>query len=391
MSKDKPAQDLLRKVMEADPSELSKLILEDDDQSPAFFYARILLAYWRSQIEDLKSLAIQVSKNSHNLDSDWQAIHYLSQFRIAIRNLQILEKLPERPVLDSELWDAEIAFVEAMYFETQNNDSLAEKLYLQAQKLFHKSSAYKKASKAFHNAIAARSRIFPSRKYINEYQEAAEYARRAGDFATEAAALNNLSREFQLIKAPFVALRYVNSALELLRRSAYGSYTFYMALCHRCQINLELDHRDAARIDFEEASAADFPEIKNSVVVLRQWMADKKIEIHSDKVTNQETKHTPPTWIERQEQGPLNLVGKKALSELEAELIQILSKGPQDRHSLIAKLWDQSIDFFHLENRLKQLLFRIRKKHPNLIGYGMNQYYLKTDTADTDFPKTAEL
>lgn len=54
-------------------------------------------------------------------------------------------------------------------------------------------------------------------------------------------------------------------------------------------------------------------------------------------------------------------------SEGEMKLLNILKSEKLDKFALIERLYGPHLDFFAAENRLKNLIFRIRKKQNNLI------------------------
>ena len=67
---------------------------------------------------------------------------------------------------------------------------------------------------------------------------------------------------------------------------------------------------------------------------------------------------------------------ESGLSDLQAQLLDVLRAGPKDRHALISALWGDAEDYFHLENRLKQLLHRIKKRDSSLIGFLNGKYFI---------------
>jgi tetratricopeptide (TPR) repeat protein len=362
----------LREILEAEPADLADLILRLEVETSAdpdlLFYARFLLAYWRCRIPEMKSeWEAQTKVELKSLSHD-PRLSAIARLRLAIRENKEVDTVPNFEAAQ-DLWAAEGTFVLAMYFETRNQNEKAQTHYQFAEKLFFKHEAFRKSAKAYHNSIAALSRIDPDRRLIPEYQEAVRRSRNAGDWSTVASALNNLSREFQLMGALRVALRNVDEALVILRERAHGSYSFYMALCHRAHLHLELGHRKLATTDFEEASAAEFPEIIAALKVIREWMERDQTVVTVK--TPEPAVPNVPTWEERK-----NSSSHPPLSQLESLLIRELADGPKDRHSLIQALWGTEGNFFHLENRLKQLIHRFRKKEGELISFAEGRYYL---------------
>lgn len=363
----------LANVLEADVRELRKISLIFSDQNPLQVYTNALISYLKGDLLELEKNLFESSELQEG-----EHVKELIKIRLAIRKNQEIDKEFYQKQMPSELWNAEYLFVLAMWNEVCGNDSIAKDFYLKAQKGFFKNGALRKAAKSYHNALACLSRIEPNIRLVTEYQEAAALAKEAGDNITEAAALNNLSREFQLMKAHRAALQYANDAILLLRRSAYGSYNFYASLCHRCQIHLELEQYGEAALDFEEACASKFPEITQSLSVLRTWFQNLGLKVSSASELESRSSSYPdsilPSWRERLSSGVMTT--KDLLTAQENQVLEILTHGPQDKFELIEKLWGTEESFFDLENRLKQLLYRLRKKRPDLINFQDGKYIL---------------
>lgn len=366
-------------IFEASADELEECLLRLAPGTPLALYALILKHYLRGQSSDLRSVWESLSRQKKD-EATWTWIEELAGVRVCIReNIKYTAgTLRAREDIESLQiplpWQAEMATVWAMYWEVQKNEPRAKDLYLLAQRLFLDAGFKKKAAKAYQNSVAAESRINPQRRLIPEYHHAAQMAKEAQDWNCAGTALSNLSREFQLMKAPHVALKIVNEALEYLRMSSYGSYQFYNALCNRCHLNLQLEYFNAALMDYEEASAAPFIEVKGQLATLEEWFKELGMNpmVQSDPSSRP---YMRPTWVERVEKKSA-LEAKGKLSDLEAQLIHTLLEGPCDRHTLIEKLWGSTTDFFSLENRLKQLLHRLRKKEPDLIGFKEGKYFI---------------
>lgn len=359
-------QPRLREVLEADAGSLLSMSLELEPNSELGFYLRALQSYFRADEAALRELWLVA-----NAIPEWQMISFLIAMRLAVRRASDSLPCEELPVTACPLWGGEIDFVVAMFYENNGQYELAKKYYVHSQTKFHRGGAKRKAAKAYHNSVVCESRIRPSSRLIPEYQAAASLARDAGDFTTTAAALNNLSREFQLMGANFVALKYVTESIELLSVHAYGTYNFYASLCHRCQINLELGHVSAALVDFQEAMVSNLVEIKTALKVIEELMARMGLT-PSLRVIVGQNDYLLPSWRERKESS----IDAKVLSRLESLLIESLANGIGDKFILIEKIWGDRENIFDLDNRFKQLVHRIRKKNSHLIGYANGAYYL---------------
>lgn len=353
-------QERERQIFEASPGELEELLLTLEAGTESERYARVLLAYMRGRNEELEALAVETQG----------LIRELALWRLALRRRDE-RRGGEAFTSASPLWQGEFRFVRGMHHETFGREEAAREDYLEAQRLFSEAGARRKSVKAYHNAIAAESRLFPERRLIPEYQLAARWAREAGDYSTAGAALNNLSREFQLMGAQHYALKVAQDAVEILRTHAYASYQFYLSLCHLCQLHLEQGHQRAALLDYEEAVAANFPEVRAALEVLEGKLRAAGL-VPGLSAPESPPEARPKTWTERLERGP----NQASLSAMESRLVEILAGGARDRHALIRELWGDQGDYFDLENRLKQLLHRVRKKRSDLLGYADGRYFL---------------
>jgi hypothetical protein len=349
-----------RQIFEASPAELEELLLTLEPATEGERYARVLLAYMRGRNEELEALAAEMQG----------ATRELALWRLALRRR---DERPNAPAFNatSFLWKGEFHFVRAMHHETFGREEAARADYYEAQRLFAEAGARRKSVKAYHNAIAAESRMYPTRRLIPEYQQAARWSIEAGDFTTAGAALNNLSREFQLMGAHLYALKVAQEAVEMLRAHAYATYQFYLSLCHLCQLHLQQGHHKAALLDYQEAVVANFPEVRSALEVLEgQLRAVGLVPGLAPPEAPLEAR--PKTWTERLEANS----NQAALSAMESRLVEILAGGARDRHALIRELWGDQGDYFDLENRLKQLLHRVRKKRSDLLGYADGRYFL---------------
>ncbi|MGZ3774574.1 MAG: hypothetical protein ACXVCY_02055 [Pseudobdellovibrionaceae bacterium] len=74
------------------------------------------------------------------------------------------------------------------------------------------------------------------------------------------------------------------------------------------------------------------------------------------------------------------MAGSDTFSKVELNLLEVLKKCQKlDKHSLIELLYGPSVDFFTAENRLKNLIFRIRKKKKSLVVFKDGYFSLGLD------------
>jgi len=366
----------LKSILESSPYELNLIIPSLSQNSINGTYARILKSYFLGRTEELAGVSreIEAQSKSHVANELLSAIQYLCILRIKIIDptFSLELNLPNfddtiSKELPNELL-GEMHFVYAMYLEGLNNDQNSKDHYLEAQKLFFENHCPRKAAKSFHNSIACESRIRPNQRLLPEYQIAANMAFDAGDMLTAAAALNNLSREYHLMGAKELSLKTADESIELFRKSAFGNYSYHLALCHRAQLHLELQNLPLARLDIQEASMSQIPTVQAAVDKLKSWMPNTQREPSDSK------KNTPliRTWSERSKNG----LSQKKLSEQENKLIESLREGPVDRFDLILKMWGPSIDPLDADNRLKQVFHRLRKKRKDIVGFLNSKYFI---------------
>jgi len=366
-----------KQILESSALELEKVLMSLIPESPIYFYTRVLFLYLNGRNSELSEM-IESHASQKSQSELWALLLLLAETRQHIRLHTQLSQAAHELFQNIEstsydiAWKGEANFVLAIYSEVHKEDERALSFYKAAQKHFFSAGLLKKSAKAFHNAVACESRINPERKLIPEYFQASQLAIEAQDWGTAGTALNNISREYQLMKAPEAALKYASQALEYLKKDSYGTYHFYNTLCHRCHLNLTLGYHSAALLDYQEACVARFPEIQALLPKLQNWLESVGIESLTQKDSS-ENEYLRPTWRER---SALILSEKNKLSEQESHVLQALLSGPQSRHDLIEKLWGNSVDFFSLENRLKQILHRIRKKSPTLLGFNEGKYFI---------------
>jgi tetratricopeptide (TPR) repeat protein len=274
------------------------------------------------------------------------------------------------------LLDAEIHFVSAMAYELLYMEDKARKSYLRAATLFRIHGVFKREIKCLQNEVASRSRQLPEGRYISDYQAVAKKAEQCGAKGTAGICYLNISREYQRIGANQAALNFANQSLALLD-SEHGSLNFYLALCHRAHLLFQMKRTKEAELDIEMVSIAPFQEVKAAV-----WAMQSK------RINANPPEGLLPTWQERLDEGieiPETEKSKRS-GELENALFTALGNGPCDKHTLIRFLYGDRLSVHVTENRLKNLLNRIRKKYPNVVAYVDGKYTI----VDPAFEVTAK-
>jgi hypothetical protein len=98
------------------------------------------------------------------------------------------------------------------------------------------------------------------------------------------------------------------------------------------------------------------------------------------KTNPDDIKDAHPTWLERLAEGKNS---EEPLSDLEDRLLVLLSCKPRDKYYLIQDLYGEKIDFVAAENRLKNIISRLRKKRPGKILF-TDGYYSLVDGTQLD-------
>jgi tetratricopeptide (TPR) repeat protein len=323
-------------------------------------YGEILQAYLRSDISAL--LRLEEKVENHPL------LKVLLKLRLGIREKRVsadLFLLAEDLIPLHPEWKGEIYFVCGFASEIRGS-------FLQAKDYYHSSymelsriGAHQKSLKALHNYISASTKAVPERAYFAEFSLIYRKAKALGNWEVSGTALTNVAREFQKIKAYSSALRYANRAMTLLSR-APGTHHQQLALLNRCHILCEMKRFREAMIDFESLRNSAHPEVKAGVLAL------EKVITQVNTVVDETALH--PTWLERlAHKDNSNL---DALTDHEERVVCLISCRPRTKFELIEDLYGEKIDIEAAENRLKNLLNRLRKKRPGLFQLLEGRYHI---------------
>ncbi|MCC7404209.1 MAG: hypothetical protein IT288_07410 [Bdellovibrionales bacterium] len=254
------------------------------------------------------------------------------------------------------VWQAEAAFVSASAHQAAKSYESAEEQYREAARLYHQCGAVRKSLRASLSALASRSCLYPHFRLFSEYHQIVQKSLEINEGLTAATALINISREFQILEGFQLALRYCHRALEIFGRMAFASREHGMALVHRADLLLSLGRSPQAQEDLMYALTFNHPEVQAACEVLSQR--------HHLSLKTVSSEQLVPTWQERLHEGS-KLGGK--LGELGERLIELLSQRPHSKFELMQILYGDQIDSESRENRLKNLIFRVRSRAPQLI------------------------
>lgn len=332
-------------------------------------YLRIMQAFFSGQ-GDLIERAIRDNTGNRDISAD---------LLILIRMRRLLKTQPvdlEKIVALNEamngpswpLWRAEALYVCASAHQALKFYEVAEKSYKEAASLYNRGGAVRKALRASLSAVASRSCLYPHFRLFSEYHQIVEKSLEINEGLTAATALINISREFQLLEGFHLALKYCYRALEILGRQAFGSREHGMGLVHRADLLFKLERTHQAQEDLFYALTFNHPEVQTACEVL-----SKKYQLELKTI---QPNQILPTWQERLHEG--NKPDAK-LGELGERLLELLSQRPHSKFELMQILYGDQIDLESRENRLKNLIFRVRSRLPQLIYFENSLYYLAPD------------
>ncbi len=248
-------------LLELNLRELIPLGQNDFVDKDTCFYFNVIVAYCKDDIRELIRLAIENPKDGR--------LKKLAQLRLEIRQKKIDLKTVKNISASLETDDAvagEIAFVLGFAYEGIGNHSESKKYYRQAYEILDKVGVKKKSVRALHNVIAAESRIYPDKKLIMDYIYVANRARKIREFGITGLAHLNVSREYQIIGALDVALKFCNSAIKYMKKEE-GSIQYYLAVVHRAHLLIQLNRLSEAKMDYQLASICPYPEVQGKSAI----------------------------------------------------------------------------------------------------------------------------
>lgn len=353
---------LIREMIEAD---VDRLLHPDFARRlpPALeIYRQTLLAYHRGDLRGVERIAAALPAPP---PADLPCLPALIELRrkILARDATVDEiDAHERAFDPASPWHGELLILLAAVCETIEDFHRARRLHVEAAAALGKIGAWGKALRAEANAIVDLTNIEPERRYFPEYLVLLKRARKLKQFNIAATTLLNLSREYQRIGALQNALRFCNRAIAAAGSNP-GGITAMLAVAHRAHLLHELGRPREADVDFELASTSTFPAVQAACAVLAGLMRRSPADA---------PRGAPTTWKERATESPALL----PLSAIEEKVIRFVSEKPRGKFEITDHLFGDDVHPLTAENRLKNLIHRIRKKRPGLIVLKDDRYSL---------------
>ena len=341
------------------------------------FYLKCMKMYLSGDATSLNSEL--ESRTLHaNLSAEWNWALTILGIRLKVRSrtvttteLSLLNSLVEDDAEDKGVLPhallAETYFVLGQSFDVLRQYADARASFLKSAELFGIAQITSKECRAKLNSISSQSCESPTLSFTAEYLALAHYAQRVGELSTAGVCFINVAREYQRQKILDAAFENSTRANECLQ-GEFGN--LHSLLCLAGHVDILIDQRKIkeARSQLSRLKLFDFVEVKEAIKVLELRLS---IESKSSVVDQ----NCLPTWKERYQDFK---DAKPAASKtpLELRLIEILNEGPKDKFELIETLYGQSDSFFACENRLKNLLNRVRNRHPGKLKFQDGKYLI---------------
>lgn len=367
----------LLSLLEASLEELflMKLRIPESDYFLSF-YAGVLIHFLQSEEEQLADL-IRTLDSSRLSKEEFAFLSQVSSVRLEIlqqsvkaKTLESLIELAEQDLVRS----GEILFVLGMAFEENRDHVRMKDFYGKAVPRLAAMGAHKKSVKSLLNSVAAESRIHPRKKLIAEYYFTYRAALKAGAMGVAGTCLLNISREYQLIGALSTALKYCNRSIAISRRD-FGSRAYFLSIAHRCHLFHQMGRDEEAELDFGAARVCAIPEVQEALKVITMLRGVKTGSVVSPTI---DENRLTPSWRERLST-PIEATdcaegAQEKLAPMENRLIQFVGAAARTKYEIIEHLYGEKLDLSVTENRLRNLLHRIKRRRPSLIVFEEGRY-----------------
>lgn len=356
-------------IIEADLSELLQMSLSCNDSEEVEHYCRVLISYFRGDTKELKYEINRIKEK--NINKKYDCILLLSELRLAIRTMEraYLSKILESDVLNREMetqYKAELYFLMSSAANIINNQKLACEYSRHAASLYKIIGAKRKVVRSLLNAFSLECSFKPKKNYLTDLYFIYSESKKVGDIISIGGTLGNISREYQKMGLFDAALKYANRAIALYTKHSPGGLDYHIQLIHRAHLHLEMGAFREARIDCEMGLACSFPAAHAAINLILTKFPDFTIKPNSASVDD-----APFNWKIKS----LDPVAKKT-SKHESILFELLMKRPYSKIELCTILYGNKIDQLVAENRLQNLLSRIKKWNPKLIICHNSKYFL---------------
>jgi tetratricopeptide (TPR) repeat protein len=329
-------------------------------------YRQVLVNFLNGNLPALSALQERIHAESADWKNTFPELELFTELRrlFLVRALSSEEilRLGESAPASNSIWRGEFNMLVAAAWEYSDCFPEAIENYREASRSFSKHGMQGKSLRARFNAVTLEGHIDPERRLIQEYFFLYREARKLKQFVVMSAALLNISREYQKIGALKMALKFASRSVASGSPNL-GAQNYYLALAHRAHVLFAMDRRIEAKVDYEEASTALFPAVQEACKLLTHLFSAGTQAIDANRLNR--------SWQERL-QGEK---GKAKFSPNEEKLLELVSLSPRTKFELMDQLFP-GVEHFAAENRLKNLIFRIRRKAPGLLVTEADRFLL---------------
>jgi len=251
-------------VLEASESKISHFISDCSTKSKMYFYGKIRQSAMKKDIRGLEKLVNYLDK--HELHP---YIRMIGQVRLAnlmeIVNGQMVEELIKQKENFPPLMKGEIHFLAGRIYADLKKSDLAQEHFLLAQKYFCDDKVSKKSARAYFKWVQLEKIKKAPAYLLEEHAIAYQWAKEAEDYIEASKVAISLSREYQRKQAFKTALTYANYACEILKEHEKKSHLYFLSLCQRCEVYLDLKIHDLAKKDYLKAATSVNKEVRQAV------------------------------------------------------------------------------------------------------------------------------
>jgi hypothetical protein len=256
--------------------------------------------------------------------------------------LEVFDRFP--------LWKGEGFLGLARLLEASGKFESAKVFFFRSSQELGRIGAEVRSLWAFYYRILVEGKMrSDTKKLIADYHYVYRKALKLQEHELTALALLGISLEYQKLSAMKLAVKSIRDAVEVSKKRA-DSLVHARVVFQKYQLLLATDRPEEALKDLEFCRASQFPEIQTlvggAVVPILASEGQKKSRGR----------------------------GKGDLSELEVDLLKFLVEGAKDKYQIIEHMYGTRLSLDVTENRLKNLLNRIRKKRPDLIVFEDGKY-----------------
>lgn len=256
--------------------------------------------------------------------------------------LEVFDRFP--------LWKGEGFLALARLLEASGKFEEAKIFFFRSSQELGRIGAEVKSLWSFYYRLLVEGKIrSDTKKLIADYHYVFRKASKLEEVELAALALLGISLEYQKLSAMKLAVKSIRDAVEISKKRA-DTLTHARVVFQKYQLLLATERPEEALKDLEFCRSSKFPEIQSliggAVVPIVAPEGQKKAKGR----------------------------GQGDLSELEVDLLKLLVEGPKDKFQIIEHMYGTRLSLDVTENRLKNLLNRIRKKRPDLIVFEEGKY-----------------